>query len=338
MRYVTRHAESRAVLRDTEHFSNASGLKAPGVDVPIEDRLLGELDPPRHTAVRRVMVTAMTPKVVHAAEPFIHETARSLLAAARTAFRFRLVVQRGAAEPRDRVSPRFRPCRRRSTRALGQGADGEHVPGAQPHRTRRWLRGCVSRIRGLHRRAHRGAHRRNSKPAAPADDVLAPPHHARRRRRAAPPPPAPRARSQPHHRRPHHNEPAARQFAARRSSPIARLEDSVRADPAHLDNAIEESLRLTPPLLFLARACVARHEIGGCPVHTGERVIVGCGSANRDERVFDDADAIPCRPGERGSAPHVRLRRARVSGRDARSCRRAHRDRGSVSRASHPAH
>jgi len=30
MRYVTRHADARAVLRDTDGFSNASGLKAPG--------------------------------------------------------------------------------------------------------------------------------------------------------------------------------------------------------------------------------------------------------------------------------------------------------------------
>ena len=54
-------------------------MKAPGVEIPTEDRLLGELDPPRHTAVRRVMVTAMTPKVVHAAEPFIASTATTLL-------------------------------------------------------------------------------------------------------------------------------------------------------------------------------------------------------------------------------------------------------------------
>ena len=61
MRYVTRHAECRDVLRDTETFSNASGMKAPGVEIPAEDRLLGELDPPRHTLVRRVMVTALAP-------------------------------------------------------------------------------------------------------------------------------------------------------------------------------------------------------------------------------------------------------------------------------------
>jgi erythromycin 12 hydroxylase len=79
MRYVTRHAECRAALRETGALSNATGMKAPGVDVPFEDRILGELDPPQHTAVRRVMVTALTPKVVHAAEPFMRNTAMQLL-------------------------------------------------------------------------------------------------------------------------------------------------------------------------------------------------------------------------------------------------------------------
>ena len=79
MHYVTRHAECREVLRDSEAFSNASGMKAQGVEVPLEDRILGELDPPQHSVVRRVMVTALTPKVVHAAEPFIRGTAEGLL-------------------------------------------------------------------------------------------------------------------------------------------------------------------------------------------------------------------------------------------------------------------
>src|SRR6478609_388617 len=74
MHYVTRFEECRAVLRDTTAFSNARG-----VVVPAEDRILGEMDPPQHSVVRRVMVTALTPKVVHAAEGFIAATARDLL-------------------------------------------------------------------------------------------------------------------------------------------------------------------------------------------------------------------------------------------------------------------
>src|SRR3954465_8794436 len=79
MAYVTRHAECRQLLRDTAGFSSAQGFKAPGVVVPIEDRTLGELDPPNHTLVRRVMVSALTPKMVAAAEPYIASTAKTLL-------------------------------------------------------------------------------------------------------------------------------------------------------------------------------------------------------------------------------------------------------------------
>jgi cytochrome P450 len=66
------------------------------------------------------------------------------------------------------------------------------------------------------------------------------------------------------------------------------LERALRADESLVVNAVEESLRLTPPMLFLARGCKRDTEVGGCPVHTGERIIVGAASANRDERVFDD--------------------------------------------------
>jgi cytochrome P450 len=62
MRYVTRYEDCRHVLRDTTSYSNAAGMKAPGVEIPAEDRLLGELDPPLHTPVRRAMVTALTPR------------------------------------------------------------------------------------------------------------------------------------------------------------------------------------------------------------------------------------------------------------------------------------
>src|SRR6478736_2473643 len=79
MAYVTRHAECRHLLRDTDAFSSAQGFKAPGVVVPLEDRTLGELDPPTHTLVRRVMVSALTPRSVKAAETYIAATADRLL-------------------------------------------------------------------------------------------------------------------------------------------------------------------------------------------------------------------------------------------------------------------
>src|SRR5437588_7522524 len=79
MAYVTRHGECRRLLRDTDGFSSAQGFKAPGVVVPLEDRTLGELDPPNHMLVRRVMVTALTPKAVKTAEPYIEAKTKALL-------------------------------------------------------------------------------------------------------------------------------------------------------------------------------------------------------------------------------------------------------------------
>ena len=54
-----------------------------------------------------------------------------------------------------------------------------------------------------------------------------------------------------------------------------------------IPEAVEESLRLEPPVLFLFRTAKADTEIGGEPVHAGERVIVGIASANRDERAYE---------------------------------------------------
>jgi cytochrome P450 len=68
------------------------------------------------------------------------------------------------------------------------------------------------------------------------------------------------------------------------------VERTLRADDGAIANAVEESLRIAPPLLFVARGCVRDTSIADCPIEAGERVIVGTGSANRDEQLFDDGD------------------------------------------------
>ena len=85
----------------------------------------------------------------------------------------------------------------------------------------------------------------------------------------------------------------------------------MRADAALLDHAIEESLRVSPPILFVARGCVHATSVADAPVGAGERVIVGMGSANRDEQVFSDGEHFrPDRPNADqhlsfGYGPHV---------------------------------
>src|SRR5262249_42819316 len=89
------------------------------------------------------------------------------------------------------------------------------------------------------------------------------------------------------------------------------VERAIRADESALANAVEESLRIAPPLLFVARGCVRDTSIGDCPIAPGERVIVGTGSANRDERLFEDGDEFRVdrpnagQPRTFGYGPHV---------------------------------
>jgi cytochrome P450 len=64
----------------------------------------------------------------------------------------------------------------------------------------------------------------------------------------------------------------------------------LRTDPGLVPMAGEESLRYEAPVLFLFRTAKDDTEVGGCPVHQGERVITGIASANRDETVYEHAD------------------------------------------------
>ena len=291
MHYVTRHAECREVLRDTESFSNASGMKAQGVEVPFEDRILGELDPPQHSVVRRVMVTALTPKVVHAAEPFIRGTAEGLLDGVTVPGQADLVAAYSVPLP-NRVTVHLLgfPAEDADTIAAWAGElmvsefprtnrteRGEGFAGAFPefagyiddkidHRLREVERGkdvpddVLTRLVRLE-----------------VDDVRL----TRSQLRAL-----------------------TRNLITGGLTTTSQLlgnllyelltvpglEHVVRADASALANAVEESLRIAPPLLFLARGCVHDTSVGDSPIDAGERVIVGTGSANRDELLFEDGD------------------------------------------------
>lgn len=289
LRYVTRHAECKETLRDTVSFSNASGFKAPGVVVPVEDRTLGELDPPQHSFVRRAMVTAITPKAVRAAEPFMVETARRLLSAVPAEGRADLVPALTVPLPNrvtvhllglppddaDTIAGWAKELMESGFPATNRSGRGEGFVNAFPE-----FAGYIDAQ--IEQRLAPGGER---------DDIIT--------RLAG-------------------LEVDGERLSRRQARAMVRnlitggltttsqllgnvihqllsvdgLEDAVRADARVLDVAMEESLRLTPPVLFAPRGCVQDLDIGGCPVHAGERVVVGLASANRDERVFDDPDAF----------------------------------------------
>jgi cytochrome P450 len=68
------------------------------------------------------------------------------------------------------------------------------------------------------------------------------------------------------------------------------FERALRARPELLPAAVEESLRLEPPVLFLFRTAKCECELSGEKILAGERLILGIASGNRDERVYERAD------------------------------------------------
>ena len=291
MHYVTRHAECREVLRDTEAFSNASGMKAQGVEVPLEDRILGELDPPQHSVVRRVMVTALTPKVVHAAEPFIRGTAEGLLDVVTVPGRADLVPAYSVPLP-NRVTVHL----------LGFPAeDADTIAG--------WAGGLMVSEFPRTNRTERGEGFAGAFPefAGYIDEKVD--HRLRDVERGKDVPDDVLTRLvqlEVDGERLNRNQLRAltRNLITGGLTTTSQLlgnllyelltvpglEQIVRRDAGALANAVEESLRIAPPLLFVARGCVHDTSVGDTPVAAGERVIVGTGSANRDELLFEEGD------------------------------------------------
>jgi cytochrome P450 len=85
----------------------------------------------------------------------------------------------------------------------------------------------------------------------------------------------------------------------------AQLRDKPELIPA----AVEELLRLDPPFVAIGRTAMRDTEIGGRPIHAGDKVLIYWASANRDEGEFPDPDTFdPTRRSNRhltfGAGPH----------------------------------
>jgi cytochrome P450 len=71
--------------------------------------------------------------------------------------------------------------------------------------------------------------------------------------------------------------------------------DAVRAEPALLGNAIEESVRLEPAAAVVDRYATHEAELGGARIARGDLVTVSIAGANRDPAVFADPDTFDVR-------------------------------------------
>ena len=68
------------------------------------------------------------------------------------------------------------------------------------------------------------------------------------------------------------------------------LEEQLRKHSEQLPVAIDEILRIHPPLISSRRVTTRPVELRGCPLAAGERITIIWASANRDEATFGNPD------------------------------------------------
>ncbi|MGV9364278.1 cytochrome P450 [Amycolatopsis sp. NPDC003731] len=82
------------------------------------------------------------------------------------------------------------------------------------------------------------------------------------------------------------------------------LQQQVSADPADLEAFVEELVRYDPAVAATGRTVMTDTQLGGVPLSCGDRLLLAWGSANRDERVFDDGDVFDI-DRDRGAPQHL---------------------------------
>jgi len=286
--FLARHADNERVFGDARSFRNAGGWRESWVHMPVEDRFLGELDPPRHSELRHPMVLALSPRMATGAEPFTREYVCTRLE--------RMAAVGGG----DLVEELTLPMPQAVT-AHVLGVPIDDIP-----QVAAWCFQLIHSTWPATNRTERGEGIAGAFPefAAYLDEQIA------LRHRADPRPDDLMTRmlyAEDGSRRMSDwdvRTQSAGVLAASLSTTalIGNLfyrlmrepafEDTLRAAPDLIPAAVEESLRLEPPVMLLFRTAEVEATVAGHPICPGDRIVTGIASANRDERVFDDADAF----------------------------------------------
>ncbi|AKL68542.1 MULTISPECIES: cytochrome P450 [Streptomyces] len=304
---VTRHADVVRVLRDHTTYSSwlgATQIRDPDpADLPFLRRTMLNQDPPGHGRLRRLISRAFTPARVDAFAGRVRERARTLLADARAK------AEDGVTDLVAAVTDEYAllnltdllgvPAADRglllewTVRVIGyQDPEDAPAPPLGPDgtplnpRSPALLGEMFSYAREL------AAHKRNH----PGDDVMTALAEAGL-------------------------DPAELEMffflltvagndTVRGAAPggllaLARDPDAYRllaGGRAAMHTAVDELLRVHPPVLSFRRTAAVDTELAGRPVRAGDKVVVFHASANHDERVFTDPGRLDLR---RTPNPHV---------------------------------
>lgn len=304
---VTRHADVVRVLRDHATYSShlgATQIRDPDpADLPSLRRTMLNQDPPEHGRLRRTVARAFTPVRVDAFAARVRERARTLLRAARDG------AEDGSADLVRAVTDEY---------ALLNLTDLLGVPAADRGLLLEW----TVRIIGYQDPEDAPAPLLgpDGKPLNPRSPALLGEMFGYARELAA-------------HKRAHPGDDVMTALALA-GLQDAELEmffflltvagnDTVRSaapggllalarDPdayarlargrVPVDRAVEELLRVHPPVLSFRRTAAVDTELAGRPIRAGDKVVVFHASANHDERVFRDPGRLDL---ARTSNPHV---------------------------------
>lgn len=104
---LSRHADVRAALRDSDRFSSANGLRMePAFWGPQAEKFFSfvAMDPPKHTRMRELVVRAFTQRRVQSLEPRLREIARRTLEPLLERGSFDLIADFAGPFPTDVIS------------------------------------------------------------------------------------------------------------------------------------------------------------------------------------------------------------------------------------------
>jgi cytochrome P450 len=290
MYYVTGYEDARRVLRDTDHFSNAEGFRAPGVTVPTEDRMLGEQDAPQHPQVRRIVMSAFSPAAIRREEDFVRVRARHLLDQLEVPGVHDLVPAFTNPLPNDatvhllgfpmedsrQIAGWSKEVMESEWPAMNRTERGAGMVGAFPEYTA-YVDAFISQLR---QDLSAGTARDSLIARLMSEDISGELLTDRQLRALV------------------FNlllgglTTTAQLlgnmiYQLLTTDGVSRLE---KAGERERSAFIEECLRVYPPVMIIPRGCVAETKVGGTTIKPGERVIVGTASANRDEQLFDDGE------------------------------------------------
>jgi cytochrome P450 len=300
MLVVPRYADVKSMLSDPQ-MSNANAARAPGVDVPEQDRFFFfEYDPPLHVPLRRLLRDLLSRQRAEGATPEVRALITELLTP--------LLMAGGGEVVEDFTAP-F--AGRLMMRLAG-------FPEADAPRWRHWVRDMIRSGFSFTNQNDRGTGFEQCYPDLL--DYLD--GHIEDRARSAERP----------------DDALSLVVSAQLDgSPLSRtlqrmilvsiptaggntmgnfinntlltlatdraLVETLRRDLTRVPDAVEESLRRDSPSMFISRVCRQPAEIHPTSLAAGEKVLLGLASANRDETVYADPEAF--RLDRDGQPPHV---------------------------------